>query len=79
MRARFAITITRGDIGRRVTVRARYHGPEASAIDVVGVLVAWSDDGHLTIVRRNGEQRRVAERDLIAAKVIPDVPRRKAR
>jgi hypothetical protein len=78
MRARLAITITPDDIGRRVTVRARYHGPDARAVDVVGVLVAWSD-GQLTIIRRDGEQRHVAERDLLAAKVVPDVPPRRSR
>lgn len=78
MRARLSVTITPDDVGRRVTVRARYSGPEASAIDVVGVLVAWSD-GQLTIIRRNGEQRRVPERDLLAGKVIPDVSPRNSR
>jgi N-acetylglutamate synthase len=78
MRARLSITITPDDVGRRVTVRARHHGPEASAFDVVGVLVAWSD-GQLTITRRNGEQRKVPERDLLAGKVVPDVPPRNAR
>jgi hypothetical protein len=78
MRARLAITITPDDIGQRVTVRARHHGPDARAVDVVGVLVAWSD-GQLTVIRRNGEQRHVAERDLLAAKVVPDVPPRRTR
>jgi hypothetical protein len=78
MRARLSVTITPDDIGSRVTVRARHHGPEASVYDVVGVLAAWSD-GQLTIVRRNGEQRQVPQRDLLAGKVVPPAPPRKGR
>ena len=69
MRARLVVTITPDDIGRRVTVRARHHGPGASAVDVVGTLDAWRD-GLLTITRRDGQQRTVAERDLLAGKAI---------
>jgi hypothetical protein len=70
MRARLAVTITPADVGRRVTVRMRYRGPEAHATDVVGVLESWRD-GRLTITRRDGEQRVVAEEDLLAARVVP--------
>jgi hypothetical protein len=78
MRARLAVTITPADIGRRVTIRARYHGPDAGAIDVVGVLDAWHD-GRLTITRHDGQRRVVAQGDLLAAKVIPNAPDRRAR
>lgn len=78
MRARMSVTITPDDIGSRVTVRARHHGPEASTVDVVGVLVSWSN-GRLTIVRRDGEHRQVLERDLIAGKVVTATPPPKAR
>jgi len=70
MRARLAVTITPADVGSRVTVRMRYSGPEARATDVVGVLESWRD-GRLTITRRDGEQRIVAEEDLLAARVVP--------
>lgn len=70
MRARLAVTITPDDVGRRVTVRARHHGPDAAAVDVVGLLEAWRD-GRLEIVRRDGQRRIVAEADLLAAKVVP--------
>lgn len=73
MRARLSVTITPADIGKRVTVRMRHHGPEARAADVVGVLEAWRD-GRLTITRRDGQRRVVAEEDLLAARVVP-VPR----
>lgn len=75
MRARLAITITPDDVGKRVTVRVRYHGPDARATDVVGVLNAWKD-GVLTITRRDGQQRTVAEGDLLAGRVIPAIARR---
>lgn len=74
MRARLAVTITPDDVGRRVTVRMRYHGPGARAADVVGVLNAW-EGGLLTITRRDGQQRVVAERDLLAGRVIPGIAR----
>ena len=69
MRARLAVRISPADVGRRVSVRARYRGPDASAVDVVGHLVWWRD-GVLIITRSNGEQRTVNERDLLAGKVI---------
>ena len=78
MRARLKVSITPDDVGRRVTVRAVHHGPEAAAIDVVGVLDAW-EDGLLTIVRRDGRRRSVAEADLLAARVVPEVPARRTR
>jgi hypothetical protein len=77
MRARLTVTITPADVGRRVTVRARYHGPDAGAVDVVGMLDAWHD-GRLTITRRDGQQRVVAEEDLLAARVVPTAANRRA-
>jgi hypothetical protein len=78
MRARLAVTITAADVGRRVTVRARHHGPDARAVDIVGILDAWQD-GQLTITRRDGQQRIVAEEDLLAARVVARAPDRRAR
>lgn len=78
MRARLAITITPDDVGRRVTIRARHHGPQARAVDVVGVLDAW-EDGQLTVTRRDGRQRVVAEADLLAARAIPAISPRRER
>lgn len=75
MRARLAVTITPDDVGQRVSVRVRYHGPDARATDVVGVLNAWKD-GLLTITRRDGEQRVISEKDLLAGRVIPATARR---
>ena len=39
--------------------------------DTVGVLTSW-DDGVLKITRRGGEHVRLAESELVAAKVVPD-------
>ena len=75
MRARLAVTITPDDVGRRVSVRVRYHGPDARAADVVGMLNAW-EEGNLTITRRDGQQRVIAERDLLAGRVVPSIVRR---
>ncbi|HSJ47093.1 MAG TPA: hypothetical protein VK923_20670 [Euzebyales bacterium] len=73
MRARLAVRISPADVGSRITVRTRYHGPEASVTDVVGVLRAW-DDGVLTIERRDGTMRSVVQGDLVAGRVVPTAP-----
>lgn len=76
MRARLAVRISPEDVGSRVTVRARHHGPEAAAADVVGVLRGW-EDGVLTIERRDGTTRTVAQDDLLAGRVVPAAPGRR--
>lgn len=70
-----SVRIGPDDVGRRVTVRARYHGPDATAVDAVGTLLAWND-GVLTIARRDGSSTTVAEHDLIAARVVSRTPAR---
>lgn len=76
MGARLEVRITPADVGQRVSVRIRYHGPEASATDVVGTLVAWSD-GLLTITTRDGTARTVPEVDLLGARVVSQPPPRR--
>jgi hypothetical protein len=76
MRARLAVRISVADVGARVTVRARHDGPEAAMADVVGVLRSW-DDGVLTIERRDGTLRTVAQDDLVAGRVVPTDPVRR--
>jgi hypothetical protein len=76
MRARLAVRISPADVGARITVRTRHHGPEAAVTDVVGVLRAW-DDGVLTIERRDGTMRSVAQGDLVAGRVVPAAPDRR--
>jgi hypothetical protein len=76
MRARLSVAITPADVGSRVTIRARHHGPEAGAVDVVGVLESW-EGGRLTVVRRDGQRRVVAAADLLAARVVPPPPPRR--
>lgn len=73
LHARLEVRITPDDVGARVTVRARHRGPEAAAVDAVGVLSEWRD-GHLWIIRRDGSTTVVAERDLLAARVVPPSP-----
>jgi len=55
-----------------VTVRRRV--PEGFR-DVVGVLESWQD-GVLTVRRRDGTLVEVEEAAMVAAKVVPDPPRR---
>jgi len=76
MRARMTVRISPADVGARVTVRARHHGPEAAVTDVVGMLRSWGD-GMLTIERRDGTTRTVAQDDLVAARVVPAAPGRR--
>lgn len=75
--ALLAVRIARADVGARVTVRHRLHGdPAASLTDVVGRLVAWSDDDVLEVERRDGTRVGVRLADVVAAKVVPDTPGR---
>lgn len=76
LRAKLVVRITPDDVGRRVSVRARHHGPEASTVDVVGVLERW-DGGTLTLARRDGTTTQVTETDLLAGRVVPPPPARR--
>ncbi len=71
MRGRYVVSISPGDVGKRVTVRSRTHAPagEPSTTDTVGVLRSWSA-GILHIERRDGTVAVIAEVDLLAAKAI---------
>lgn len=75
MRPRYAIRITAADVGRRVSVRARTHS-HPPATDTVGTLRAW-EDATLVIERRDGTLAHLPERDLLAARVVPDAPPRR--
>ncbi|MET7318180.1 GNAT family N-acetyltransferase [Streptomyces thermoviolaceus] len=75
---RYEVRITASDVGKRVSVR-RLSVPGATGerfTDTVGVLTSW-DDGVLVITRRNGESVRIAEKDLVAGKVVPAAPARR--
>ncbi|MCQ0023841.1 GNAT family N-acetyltransferase [Streptomyces somaliensis DSM 40738] len=75
---RLEVRITPSDVGKRVSVR-RSGDPGAEAgtfTDTVGVLTSWAD-GVLMITRRTGETVRVAERTLVAGKVVPAAPARR--
>jgi N-acetylglutamate synthase len=75
VRPRYEVRISRDDVGRRVTVRARTHA-HPSATDTVGMLRAW-EGGTLAVERRDGSLARIPESDLLAARVVPDAPRRR--
>lgn len=77
MRPHYAIRITAADVGRRVSVRARTHS-HPPATDTVGVLRAW-EESTLVVERRDGTRARIPQGDLLAARVVPDAPPRRAR
>ncbi|MFF5926496.1 GNAT family N-acetyltransferase [Streptomyces hydrogenans] len=76
---RLEVRVTRADVGKRVSVR--YVTDSASAggrfTDAVGVLTSW-DEGVLTITRKSGETVRIAELRLVAGKIVPPAPARRA-
>ncbi|WP_307626404.1 GNAT family N-acetyltransferase [Streptomyces turgidiscabies] len=77
---RLEVRITAADVGKRVSVRRlNEEAPgEEMFTDTVGVLTSWDEDtGVLLITRRDGEQVRVAEASLVAAKVVPAAPARR--
>lgn len=76
--ARADVRITPSDVGKRVSVRriAEIVGGRPVFTDAVGVLTSW-DEGALVVTRRNGEAVRIAERLLVAAKIVPDTPTRR--
>lgn len=74
LRGRLVHRITPQDTGRRVSVRI--HLPGGGFTDIVGVVESW-EGGVLTLRRRDGSVRRVAESDIAASRVVPPVPPRR--
>jgi ribosomal protein S18 acetylase RimI-like enzyme len=64
-------------VGKRVSVRTTAGLKDAPArfTDTVGVLSAWAG-GVLSVTRRDGRVARLAEADVVAAKVVPPAPAR---
>lgn len=79
MGRQYVVRITPDDVGSRVSVRSRTgedaEGPRFT--DALGVLEAW-EAGILRIRRRDGEHVEVAEALLVAGKVLPGPPPRRA-
>ena len=69
MRFGYRVAVDCEDVGSRVTVRVRL--TDGALSDVLGVLEGC-DDAIYDIRVRNGELRRVARADVVAAKVVPD-------
>jgi N-acetylglutamate synthase len=78
MRARYRVTISPADVGKRITVRARTRAlpGQPSATDTVGTLRSWRD-GILRIERRDGSVREIPEADLLAARLVGTPPTRR--
>jgi len=76
MRPPHGVRLSPADVGARVTVRSRI-APEApggpTLTDAVGTLLSW-EGGILAVRRRDGSVARVAEADVVAAKVLPNRP-----
>lgn len=66
-----AVRLTASDVGKRVVVRHRI--PDGRATDVLGELLAVTDD-HLTVRDRVGLAHVVAIADVVAAKPVPPPP-----
>lgn len=76
-----AVRISPSDVGARVTVRTRLADPapgEPTRTDTVGILRAWRD-GVLQVERRDGTVVCLAAVDVVAARVVPDPPKRSRR
>jgi hypothetical protein len=74
--ARFVVTVTPADVGKRVSLRRRL--PTGEYSDVVGVLESWSR-GVLEIRRGTDELVEVPAEIIVAGKVVPPAPPRRPR
>jgi len=69
-------------VGSRVVIRYRLapteHGPHGESLtDALGELVSWAQDS-LTVLRKDGETVVIPAALVVAAKVIPPAPPRRA-
>ena len=80
MKGGLVIRITPDDVGRRVSIRSRIAAAEGepSTSDTVGRLIEWQG-GILRVERRDGSLATLAADQMLAGKVIPDQPPRRAR
>ncbi|MEV1023914.1 GNAT family N-acetyltransferase [Streptomyces sp. NPDC050264] len=75
---RLEVSLTRADVGKRVSVRrVSEDGPAGRKFtDTVGVLTSWNE-GVLLITRRTGERVAVDASTMVAGKVVPAEPARR--
>ncbi|WP_182312891.1 GNAT family N-acetyltransferase [Streptomyces sp. SCUT-3] len=75
---RAEVRITPSDVGKRVSLRRVLEVVDGRPVfgDVVGLLASWNN-GVLAVVRRDGQEVRVAEASLVAAKPVPAAPARR--
>lgn len=78
MKGGLVVRITPADVGRRVSVRSRIPAAasEPHTTDSLGYLRRW-EAGELSIEKRDGTVVVIAERDLLAGKVVGDPPPRR--
>ncbi|MFI0722387.1 GNAT family N-acetyltransferase [Streptomyces sp. NPDC021224] len=77
--ARLEVRITPADVGKRVSVRqlTEIVDGHPTFTDTVGVLASWNE-GVVNITRRDGMEVLIAESALVAGKVVPPAPPRRA-
>jgi hypothetical protein len=76
MRARYIQRLTPDDVGSRVSVRRWVEDGERGMrpSDVVGRLLAWSEDDVITVRTRAGDEVDVYVPEILASRVIPEHP-----
>lgn len=74
LRGQLVHRITQEDLGSRVSVRITL--PEGGFTDIVGVVESWAE-GVLTLRRRDDSTVEVTEADIVASRVVPQVPPRR--
>jgi hypothetical protein len=76
MRAGYRQRLTRDDVGQRVSIRRWVEDEERGGrpSDLVGRLVAWSDDDVLTVSTRRQGDVEVPLADVLASRAIPEHP-----
>ncbi|WP_433892261.1 GNAT family N-acetyltransferase [Streptomyces sp. CA-111067] len=76
---RLEVRITPADVGKRVSVRRLLTVVDGrpTFTDTVGLLESW-DAGVVSVTRRTGETVHIAESSLVAGKVVPPAPARRA-
>jgi hypothetical protein len=75
--ARHVRRVTAEHVGGRVSLRRWVTDPHRGPVqsDVVGRLVAWTDDDVLIVVDRAGSGTRVPADDVVSSRVVPEHPR----
>ncbi len=72
----YTVRISPADVGQRVSLRRVLDDGREGLGDVLGDLVSWAG-GMLVVRTRDGSETHVAERHLLAGRLIPPAPARR--